>query len=85
MKEWESTGLHACTDDLRIRAGLAAVFFDEVVGMAFSELYAREAPIELRHLVGYPLGMMIEPHNGTRGHRKRTTADKVPIGLAMTQ
>lgn len=85
IKEWESTGLHACTDDLRIRAGLAAVFFEEVVGTAFSELYAREAPIELLHLVGYQLGIVIEPHNGTLGYRKRTTADKIPIGLAMSR
>jgi len=73
--EWASSGLDKCTDDLRIRAGLAVVFAESI-----STPFERKPQYDdqLLDLIAFQLGIILIRTPEGKHYRRRTLEDQPP-------
>lgn len=73
--EWFTSGLNECTDDLRIRAGLAVVFAESI-----STPFVRQPEYnnQLLDLIAFQLGVIFTNSADGQYYRRRTPGDLPP-------
>jgi len=78
--EWTSSGLDECTDDLRIRAGLAVLFAESI-----STPFARQPEYDnqLNDLIAFQLGVVFIHSAEGQHYRRRTPQDLPPAPVVL--